>query len=48
VVKYPPGEKRIIVPAGAHVVRNAFGSMDDLKVGAAFRAEAATKQADGT
>ena len=48
VVKYPQGEKRIVIPANAHVVRNAFGSKDDLKAGAAFRANAATKQPDGT
>src|SRR6266496_2995236 len=30
VVKYPQGEKRIVIPANAHVVRNAFGSKDDL------------------
>src|SRR4051812_49397543 len=35
VVKYPQGEKRIIIPANAHVVRNAIGSTDDLKAGAA-------------
>src|SRR5229473_3351227 len=48
VVKYPQGEKRIVIPANAHVVRNAFGSKDDLKAGATFRAQAATKQPDGT
>ena len=48
VVKYPQGEKRIVIPANAHVVRNAFGGKDDLKAGAAFRAQAATKQPDGT
>jgi hypothetical protein len=48
VVKYPQGEKRIVIPANAHVVRNVFGDKDDLKVGAAFRAQAATKQPDGT
>ena len=47
VVKYPQGEKRIVIPATAHVVRNVFGSKDDLKAGAAFRAQAA-KQPDGT
>jgi hypothetical protein len=47
VVKYPQGEKRIVIPASAHVVRNVFGSKDDLKAGAAFRAQAATKQPDG-
>jgi hypothetical protein len=48
VVKYPQGEKRIVITASAHVVRNAFGSKDDLKAGAIFRAQAATKQPDGT
>jgi hypothetical protein len=48
VVKYPQGEKRIVISASAHVVRNVFGSKDDLKAGAAFRAQAATKQPDGT
>jgi hypothetical protein len=48
VVKYPQGEKRIVISASAHVVRNAVGSKDDLKAGAAFRAQAATKQADGS
>jgi len=33
VVKYPEGEKRIVIPANAHVVRNTFGSKDDLKAG---------------
>src|SRR6266566_5634286 len=46
VVKYPQGEKRIVIPANAHVVRNEFGSKDDLKAGASFRAQA-TKQPDG-
>jgi hypothetical protein len=48
VVKYPQGEKRIVIPANAHLVRNALGSKDDLKAGAAFRVQAATKQPDGT
>ena len=48
VVKYPQGEKRIVLTANAHIVRNAFGSKDDLKAGAAFRAQAATRQPDGT
>jgi len=48
VVKYPQGEKRIVIPAYAHVVRNEFGSKDDLKTGEAFRSQAATKQPDGT
>jgi len=48
VVKYPQGEKRIVITANTHLVRNAFGSKDDLKAGAVFRAQAATKQPDGT
>src|SRR5262245_11195296 len=48
MVKYPQGEKRIVIPANAHLVRNVFGSKDDLKAGAAFRAGAASKQPDGT
>jgi hypothetical protein len=48
VVKYPQGEKRIVISPNAHVVRNVFGSKDDLKAGAAFRANAAAKQPDGT
>jgi hypothetical protein len=48
VVKYPQGEKRIVITANAHVVRNLLGSKDDLKAGAAFRAQAATRQSDGT
>jgi hypothetical protein len=47
VVKYPQGEKRIVISANAHVVRNVFGGKDDLKAGAAFRAQA-TRQPDGT
>jgi hypothetical protein len=48
VVKYPQGEKRIIITPNAHVVRNVFGGRDDLKPGAVFRAAAATKQPDGS
>jgi hypothetical protein len=48
VVKYPQGEKRIVIPPSAHVVRNAFGSRQDLEAGAAFRVQAAVKQPDGT
>jgi hypothetical protein len=48
VVKYTQGEQRVVIPANAHVVRNALGSKDDLKPGAVFRAQAATKQPDGT
>ena len=48
LVKYPQGEQRIVISANAHVVRNAFGSKDDLKAGAVFRAQAAIKQPDGS
>ena len=48
MVKYPQGEKRVIIPANAHVVRNAIGNKDDLKAGAIFRAGAAKKESDGT
>jgi hypothetical protein len=48
VVKYPAGEKRIVVPSSAHIVRYAPGAKDDLKAGAAFRTQTAAKQADGT
>ena len=36
------GEKRVVVPANAQIVRN------DLKAGASFRAQEAAKQTDGT
>jgi hypothetical protein len=48
VVKYPQGEQRIIISANTHLVRNAIGSKDDLKAGAVFRAQAASKLPDGT
>src|SRR5215470_10862292 len=48
VVKYPEGEKRIVVPASAHIARYTAGSKDDLKPGAPFRVQAAAKQSDGT
>ena len=48
VVKYPQGEQRIIISASTHLVRNVLGNKDDLKPGAVFRAQAATKQPDGT
>jgi WD40 repeat protein len=47
-VKYPQGEKRIVISSSTHLVRNVVGSKDDLKAGAVFRAQAATKQPDGT
>src|SRR5262249_2347011 len=48
VVKYPEGEKRIIVPASTHIARYTAGSKDDLKPGAPFRVQTAAKQPDGT
>jgi hypothetical protein len=48
MVKYANGEKRVVVPANAHIVRYAAGNKDDLKLGAAFRVQAAAKQADGS
>jgi len=48
VVKYKEGEKRIVVPSNAHIVRYEVGSKSDLKAGEQFSIQAATKQADGT
>src|SRR5467141_3183977 len=48
VVKYPEGEKTIIVPASTHVARYVVGSKDDLKPGAPFRIQTAAKQPVGT
>jgi hypothetical protein len=48
VVKYKEGDKRIVVPANAHIVRYEVGSKDDLKAGAPFSIQAAAKQSDGT
>jgi hypothetical protein len=48
LVKYPEGEKRVVVPANAQIVRNEAGNKGDLKAGASFRAQEAAKQADGT
>jgi hypothetical protein len=48
LVKYPDGEKRIVVPANAHIVRYEAGNKGDLKAGASFRTQEAAIQADGT
>jgi len=48
VVKYPDGEKRIVVPANAHIARYTVGNKDDLKPGAPFRIQTAARQNDGT
>jgi hypothetical protein len=48
MIKYPEGEKRIIVPANTHIVRYTPGTKGDLKAGAAFRVQEASRQADGS
>jgi hypothetical protein len=48
LVKYPQGEKRIVVPANTHIVRYVAGSKADLKAGEVFRVQEAVKQADGS
>jgi hypothetical protein len=48
LVKYKEGEKRIVVPANAHIVRYEVGNKGDLKAGAAFAIQAANKAPDGT
>jgi hypothetical protein len=47
-VKYPDGEKKIIVPANTPVVAFAPGNASDLKPGAQFIIFAAQKQPDGS
>jgi len=47
-VKYPEGEKKVVVPPNTPVVRFNPGTKDDLKPGAQFFIVAGTKQADGT
>jgi hypothetical protein len=48
VVKYKEGDKRIVVPANAHIVRYEVGNKSDIKAGAPFSILAAAKQPDGT
>jgi hypothetical protein len=47
-VKYRDGEKKIVVPPDAPIVRYVIGTRDDLKPGAHFTIIAATKKPDGT
>jgi hypothetical protein len=47
-VKYPDGEKTVIVPKNTPVVKFAPGNADDLKPGAQLIIIAATKAADGS
>ena len=48
IVKYKEGDKRIVIPANAHIVRYEVGSQADVKAGVQFAMQAAVKQADGT
>ena len=48
VLKYKDGEKKIVVPPNAPVLRYEIGSKGDLKAGARFTVLAATKKPDGT
>jgi hypothetical protein len=47
-VKYTGGEKKIIVPPNAPILRYEIGGTADLKPGAHFTVLAATKKPDGT
>ena len=48
VVKYKDGEKKIVVPPNAPILRYEIGNKSDLKAGARFTVLAATKKPDGT
>jgi hypothetical protein len=48
LVKYKDGEKKIVVPPGAPIVRYEIGGKGDLKAGARFTVLAATRKPDGT
>jgi hypothetical protein len=48
VVKYKDGEKRIVVPPSAPILRYEIGNKSDLKAGARFTVLAASKKPDGT
>lgn len=48
MVKYKGGEKKIIVPPNAPIVRYEIGGQGDLKPGARFTVLAATRKPDGT
>jgi hypothetical protein len=47
-VKYPDGEKTVLVPPGTPIVTYAPGNVSELKPGAKIIIMGATKQADGT
>ena len=48
LVKYKDGEKKIVVPSNAPIVRYEIGGKGDLKAGARFTVLAATRKPDGT
>jgi len=48
VLKYKDGEKKIVVPPDAPVLRYEIGGKGDLKAGARFTVLAATRKPDGT
>ena len=48
LVKYKDGEKKIIVPPNAPIVRYEIGGASDLKPGARFTVLTATRKPDGT
>jgi hypothetical protein len=48
LLKYKDGEKKIVVPPNAPIVRYEIGNKGDLKAGAPFTVLAATKKPDGT
>ena len=48
MVKYKDGEKKIVVPPNAPILRYEIGNKSDLKAGARFTVLAATKKPDGT
>jgi hypothetical protein len=48
VVRYKGGEKKIVVPSNTPIVRYEIGGKGDLKTGASFTVQAATRKPDGT
>ena len=48
LLKYKDGEKKIVVPPSAPVLRYEIGGKGDLKAGARFTVLAATRKPDGT
>jgi hypothetical protein len=48
MVKYPDGEKKVVVPPNTPVVMFAPGNMSDLKPGAQVMVPAAQKMPDGS